>query len=586
MSRVHCCSLSFCLLLSACSGSAPEPALPPTPAPAPEPAKTPRAPPREPPATGSSCGLSSDHQVRWLGDLPPARSIRWTWSDDEEGSAAGLECQIELQQLGQVQDGPCSGGEFLALSSTCEDLPCKGPFTPEPFWSDGGCVPEHPTLSLAVRHEGELRLLAGMLDQPPFLALAMDPQQNPPPLDGSKLVVDEPSALPALADPPDRFEIEGDQRRQVLRRSFQLSDGEPHPGVEPGLKQLGPHAFLLLMAGGIEARYEPQLPNRVPGTGFQLKGRTLSAESWPCQPLCELHQAPPWREPAIGTLQLPTLGSMPVYEPADEALLKTWHASYNRAIEQASRYSSEQLAQISYEDFLARTPLLYWLDPFGCPQRCLSMEFYPPQYAEPLVYIYAEQPTEISLAPGPGVTLTASCPTLDGAWRVITQPDGSLLDAGTGQRWPHLFWEGASHPLPRPQRGRVVARDVLPEHLRAALTAQGLRGQEIDDFLAAWLPQLQQAPWAFVTFHPQPLIDALAPLEISPAPETLIRVHMDAWPLQQPIAVEPPTYEPRPAERQGLVVVEWSGFVRDGLSAAQAVAALESADPQSSLPRE
>ncbi len=55
-------------------------------------------------------------------------------------------------------------------------------------------------------------------------------------------------------------------------------------------------------------------------------------------------------------------------------------------------------------------------------------------------------------------------------------------------------------------------------------------------------------------------MDELAPLTITPKPDTIIRLLMDFKPLQKPISVE--GYNIKTPERKGFTVVEWGGVLR------------------------
>lgn len=71
---------------------------------------------------------------------------------------------------------------------------------------------------------------------------------------------------------------------------------------------------------------------------------------------------------------------------------------------------------------------------------------------------------------------------------------------------------------------------------------------------------MQGAPYYFVTFFGKREMDQLAPLTVSPKPDTVIRLLMDFHPLQQPIEVK--GYDIRTPERKGFTVVEWGGVLR------------------------
>lgn len=60
----------------------------------------------------------------------------------------------------------------------------------------------------------------------------------------------------------------------------------------------------------------------------------------------------------------------------------------------------------------------------------------------------------------------------------------------------------------------------------------------------------------------QNLHSAIAKLEITPAPDTLLRVFMAFYPSEE--AVDIPAQEITPCQRQGFTVVEWGGSQVDG----------------------
>lgn len=72
-----------------------------------------------------------------------------------------------------------------------------------------------------------------------------------------------------------------------------------------------------------------------------------------------------------------------------------------------------------------------------------------------------------------------------------------------------------------------------------------------------WQPRLEVKPYAFVSFVPQKEFDRLAPLTVSPKPDSIIRVFMDYKPLDEKITVREPII--RTPVRKGFAVVEWGG---------------------------
>lgn len=63
-------------------------------------------------------------------------------------------------------------------------------------------------------------------------------------------------------------------------------------------------------------------------------------------------------------------------------------------------------------------------------------------------------------------------------------------------------------------------------------------------------------PYNLITFAEEQY-EELAPLTVTPKPDSVVRVHMVYLPLEQPIEI--PEQELTPMERTGFTVVEWGG---------------------------
>lgn len=64
----------------------------------------------------------------------------------------------------------------------------------------------------------------------------------------------------------------------------------------------------------------------------------------------------------------------------------------------------------------------------------------------------------------------------------------------------------------------------------------------------------------FITFLGNREMDQIAPLEISPKPDAVIRVLMDFSPFDKPIATQ--EYKIKTPTRDGFTAVEWGGVMR------------------------
>jgi len=108
-----------------------------------------------------------------------------------------------------------------------------------------------------------------------------------------------------------------------------------------------------------------------------------------------------------------------------------------------------------------------------------------------------------------------------------------------------------------PASGFVVAQNDVKKFFNDKLSYIGLNEKEISDFMEFWYPKFNTAPYYFVTLMTNEDFDKIAPLEIDPNPDTVIRVYMDYLPLLKPIKISEP-YLPQ-TTRSGFTVVEWGG---------------------------
>ncbi len=216
----------------------------------------------------------------------------------------------------------------------------------------------------------------------------------------------------------------------------------------------------------------------------------------------------------------------------------------------------------TYAQFVAKHPFIFWTDPFGRLLRAMSNEFVPQaECAKPAIYLYPQKATDVHVTVDPKGGMLKSIPTYADGWTVRALPNGSLTEVVSGATYPYLFWEGRSATLDRmPARGFVVKKEDVPGFLGTALAQHGLNTTEIKDFQDYWVPNMQSAPYYFITFLTNATIDKFAPLSVTPQPDTVIRVLMDFKPLDKPMAVQ--GYTIRTPERKGFTVVEWGGVRR------------------------
>ncbi len=230
---------------------------------------------------------------------------------------------------------------------------------------------------------------------------------------------------------------------------------------------------------------------------------------------------------------------------------------------------SESLSAMSeaekYTDFLAQHPMFFWKDFVG-NWRVYQKSMYQSmaECGKPVIYLYPTKETTVRVRVEPTGGFTKVEPEYpDGGWVVRAKPNGELTNITDGKKYPYLFWEGIGYDYARPREGFVLTREQVPSEMRGLLAQLGLSEKEARDFMEFWKEKLMVKPYVFVTFLPEKQFDAMAPLTVSPRPDTVIRVFMDYEPLDAPAAVAPLRIQT--PERNGFTVVEWGGVLHHEL---------------------
>ena len=175
--------------------------------------------------------------------------------------------------------------------------------------------------------------------------------------------------------------------------------------------------------------------------------------------------------------------------------------------------------------------------------------------AKPVIYLYPEQETAVSVSLDYAGTLTATYPAYEDGWHVTAEPDGTLYDEA-GNEYSYLFWEGEDKTDYDFSKGFCVAGADTADFLREKLAEIGLTPREYNEFIVYWLPKMQDNPYNLIAFQSERYTDT-AKLDIDPTPDSLLRVFMAWKPLNKPQTIEPQTFTP--FTRDGFTVVEWGG---------------------------
>ena len=177
--------------------------------------------------------------------------------------------------------------------------------------------------------------------------------------------------------------------------------------------------------------------------------------------------------------------------------------------------------------------------------------------AKPIIYLYPERTTKLSVILGKPENITCSYPKYKNGWNVIANPDGTLIDINTGRKLYSLYWEGIDKIDINLEEGFIVKGTDTIEFLEEKLSILGLNEMEAEEFIVYWLPRLQENEYNYIRFATIDEINEIMPLEFSVEPDTIIRVLMQFKCLENPIEVQEQKLET--PERTGFVAVEWGG---------------------------
>lgn len=175
--------------------------------------------------------------------------------------------------------------------------------------------------------------------------------------------------------------------------------------------------------------------------------------------------------------------------------------------------------------------------------------------AKPVIYLYPEAETEVTVELEHTGKLTCTYPAYNDGWRVTAAPDGTLTDEA-GQTYNYLYWEGESTAEYDFSTGFCVAGADTAAFWEDALAQLGLTRREANEFIVYWLPRMEGNAYNLIAFQ-QEAYTGTAVLTVTPQPETVLRVFMAWKPLEEPVDI--PAQELTAPVRRGFTLVEWGG---------------------------
>jgi len=176
---------------------------------------------------------------------------------------------------------------------------------------------------------------------------------------------------------------------------------------------------------------------------------------------------------------------------------------------------------------------------------------------KPVIYLYPTSEQTVSVKLDYKGEFTCTYPEYKDGWNVIAEPDGTLTNIEDKREYSYLYWEGISQNQWDMSKGFVVKGEDTEEFLQEKLEYMGLTPREYNEFIVYWLPVMQENEYNLITFAGQEY-ENLAELNITPKPDSILRVMMLFKSLDKPIEIE--EQEIKPFARKGFTVVEWGGI--------------------------
>jgi hypothetical protein len=261
-----------------------------------------------------------------------------------------------------------------------------------------------------------------------------------------------------------------------------------------------------------------------------------------------------------------------------------YEAGYEGA--QAAAEKMNNATEPSHSDYVAQNPILIVQDPWNRFVAFGEWQYkIPGGCGKPVIYFYPDNLTEVKLSFRMPVYFTTDIPTYKNGWDVLANPDGTIrdlqpqftdcskintqsfgseyaVDACKNNAYPYLYWAGqVDNIYPQVNTGWVVARENLTSFIDQKLTIIGLNEKERVDMISYWVPELtaKDAPYYRISFFQTADMNNFAPMNIFPAPDTVIRVFLDWSPLaENNISIQSETLNH--IDRHGFTVVEWGGL--------------------------
>lgn len=179
---------------------------------------------------------------------------------------------------------------------------------------------------------------------------------------------------------------------------------------------------------------------------------------------------------------------------------------------------------------------------------------------KPIIYLYPTQKTDVSIKLDFKGKIETTFPKYESNWDLTAYPEGRIFDKKTNRYYNSLFWDGVTN-FPKDhfnyEDGFIVSKKDLTSFLIEKLEFIGLSNSETNDFIQFWLPILQKNDTNFIHFWINDDYNGICKSQITPKPDSEIRLFMDFYNLEHFIEIQ--TQKLISIERKGFTYIEWGG---------------------------
>lgn len=226
---------------------------------------------------------------------------------------------------------------------------------------------------------------------------------------------------------------------------------------------------------------------------------------------------------------------------------------------QGNTIKEDDKTAFTFAEYVKYHPVFYWQDEFGRLIQFESNEFMMVGgCAKPAVYLYPNSTSNISVNLKINGDLTFSIPNYKNGWNISANPNGDIYS--NGEKYDYLFWEGKFNNFsPNTTIGWSVKKSEIASFLIYKLDELGFNSKEKAQFTEYWLPKLQaeNSEYIFINFLDEKFLDQVAPLTISPKPDSYKRYFMIFRGEDSFRRVSAPKIQS--VERKGFFMFEWGG---------------------------